>query len=52
MQQLEKKIKDQELEFANLRYGTNEYRKAEQALNLLKAEHAQVMQEWEALLKV
>ncbi|CAN5207327.1 ABC-F family ATP-binding cassette domain-containing protein [soil metagenome] len=51
VQQLEKKIKEQELAFVDLRYGTNEYKKAEQTLNLLKTEHAQSMQEWEELLK-
>lgn len=48
--QLDKKIKDQELAFAELRYGTNEFKKADQALKALQAEHAQLMREWESLL--
>jgi ATP-binding cassette subfamily F protein 3 len=50
IQQLDKKIKDQELAFAELRYGTNEFKRADEALKALQAEHKQTMQEWEALL--
>lgn len=50
IQQLDKKIKDQELAFAELRYGTNEFKRADEALKALQAEHKQTMQEWETLL--
>lgn len=50
IQQLDKKIKDQEVAFADLRYGTNEFKKADEALKALQAEHKQAMQEWESLL--
>ena len=51
IQQLDKKIKDQEVAFADLRYGTNEFKHADQALKALQTEHKQIMQEWELLLK-
>lgn len=50
IQQLDKKIKEQELAFADLRYGTNEFKKADEALKKLQTEHAQLMQEWESLI--
>lgn len=49
--QLDKKIKDQEMAFAELRYGTHEFKKADEVLKALQAEHKQLMQEWEVLLK-
>ena len=48
--QLDKKIQEQETAFADLRYGTPEYKKAEEMLKKLQAEHVQCMKEWELLI--
>lgn len=48
--QLDKKIQEQETAFADLRYGTPEYKKAEEMLKKLQAEHVQCMKEWESLI--
>ena len=47
--QLEQKIRDQELAFAQLIYGTNAYTEAQDALRLLKEQHDQALKEWELL---
>ncbi len=47
IEQFEYRIREQELKFANLMYGTEEYKKAEKSLIDLKAQHQQAMKEWE-----
>jgi len=47
--QIEQKIATQEMAFAELTYGTDAYKKAEQDLLTLKEQHKQLMQEWEEL---
>ncbi len=50
VEQLELRIDHQERKFADLMYGTDEYKKAEKALADLRAQHQETMKEWEALL--
>ena len=47
--QFEYRIREQELKFAHVVYGTDEYKKLEKSLIDLKAQHQQAMQEWESL---
>ena len=49
IEQLEQRIKEQELKFADLVYGTQEFKKAEKTLSELKTQHQQTMKEWEGL---
>jgi ATP-binding cassette subfamily F protein 3 len=47
IEQFEYRIREQELKFANLIYGTEEYKKAEKSLIDLKAQYLKAMKEWE-----
>jgi ATP-binding cassette subfamily F protein 3 len=49
IEQLEQRIKQQELKFADLVYGTQDFKTAEKTLADLKAQHQQIMKEWEDL---
>ena len=49
IEQLEQRIKQQEIKFADLVYGTQDFKTAEKTLSELKAQHQQTMKEWEDL---